>query len=559
MKLSELLHIPVFTNSAIVAGKSGLERTVQTINMMDAPDITDFLKPHELLVTTAYFIHENSNDLINLVKYMASNNCSGLGIKTRRYLQTIPNDVIEVANKVNLPIIELTNEHSLGEIVNESLSYILRKQAKELQFAIQTHREFTKLVHKGEQLPKLIDRLSHLLNKPILFINHMNTSIVETHHFRGNNMKILAKQIVHHLAENECYSKDQSFCFSVFTPLPLKGQLVYFFPIETYLKKSFLVIVGLDFPIDTYTLLSVEQVSNVISFELLRQQALSEKNLHIKNNFFENLLVKDIPDHELIHQGKQYGLKPDKYYHVVVCKVDNTNDLTNSLIFSNTFQWDSYYHSIYEQLYSKILRQNIECSIFINKEVFVILLPYDSTEKQSEQQLLQIVRSLQHDMREQANIPVSFGISPTRDDLRSIHKGYLNALDALEIGLKKGKYPFIQIYHTKDITELLQMIPTENLTEFYNNTLKVLAYPKNKDSLSLIHTMTVFLDNHCQIADTAKQLFVHRNTVVYRIEKCEEMLGISFKQSEDTLKIRISLLIRDILIEKYPHLDMVSK
>ncbi|TXC91521.1 hypothetical protein FS935_07740 [Metabacillus litoralis] len=553
MKMSELLNIPIFSHAKVAAGFNGIERTVQTVNMMDAPDIIDFLKPHELLVTTAYFIHDNPEELVKLVKYMANHNCSGLGIKTRRYLKDIPAEVITLANQVNLPIIELSNHHTLGEIVNESLSYILKRQAKELQFAIHTHREFTKLVHRGEQLSKLIDRLSNILDKPILLTNHMNQTIVETHHFRGNNMKILRKQIIQHLEDIYINSTDQSFCFSIFTPESLKGQLVYFFPIETYLKKSYLVIIGLDFPIDTYTLLSVEQVTNVISFELLKQHALSEKNLHIKNNFFKNLLDGDIPEQEILKHGEQYGLKKDQHYHIVTCKVDDSNkNSSSSLFFSNTFQSDSFHYTIYEHLQSKLARIKEGCIVFINKDIFVILLAFDRTEKQAEQQIFQVIQLLQQKMVQQADIQVSFGICSTRDNLQSLHKGYLHAIDALETGFKKGKSPFIQIYHTKEITELLQMIPKENLTEFYVNTLKSLAFTTSKDSLSLIQTISIFLDNHCQIADTAKQLFVHRNTVIYRIEKCEDILGISLKQPEESLKLKIALLIREFLTEKNP-------
>src|SRR5687768_4084189 len=140
MKMSELLKIPILSNAKIAAGKNGIGRSVQTVNMMDAPDIIQFLKPNELLVTTAYFIRDNPTEMVKLVRYMAKNNCSGLGIKTRRFLHSIPSEVIKIANEENLPLIELPLEHSLGEIVNESLSYILARQTKELQFAINTQR-----------------------------------------------------------------------------------------------------------------------------------------------------------------------------------------------------------------------------------------------------------------------------------------------------------------------------------------------------------------------------------------------------------------------------------
>lgn len=551
MKMSELLQLPIFSNAKIAAGKNGIGRSVQTVNMMDAPDIIDFLKPNELLVTTAYFIRDNPTEMVKLVKYMAKNDCSGLGIKTRRFIQSIPSEVIKIANEENLPLIELPLEHSLGEIVNESLSHILKRRTKELQFAINTQREFTKLIHKGEKLSKIIDRLSTILDKPILLIDHLNRVLVETHHFRSKEMKKLSENIVNDLEENHTSTKQQPLCFSVYRPASLKGKFVRFFPVDTYFKKSYLIIIGFDFPIDGYTLLSVEQVTNVISFELLKQHALSEKNLHIKNNFFTALLDGDIPIIEIAKRGEKYGLKKDQFYNVIACKIDESNEsLTQSISFFNSFQTESFKFTIYEHLKAKFSKVGLEFSIFIKNDVFILLIPVNREDKQTELQITKLIQFVQMELNEQLNVSISFGISSNCEDIRSIRKGYRHAVEALEAGYKLGKNLFIQTYRAKDIAELLQMIPIENITEFYESTLKELAYTTNKDLLILVQTISVFIENHCQIAETAKRLYVHRNTVVYRLEKCEELLNITLKDPDETLRLRIAILIRSFLLEK---------
>ncbi|WP_338785878.1 PucR family transcriptional regulator [Metabacillus sp. FJAT-53654] len=549
MKMSELLKIPILSNAKIAAGKNGVGRSVQSVNMMDAPDIIQFLKPNELLVTSAYFIRDNPQEMVNLVRFMAKNNCSGLGIKTRSFLHSIPSEVIKIANEENLPLIELPLEHSLGEIVNESLSYILARRTKELQFAINTQREFTKLVHKGEKLSKIIDRLSTILDKPILLIDHLNRVIVETHHFRSTEMKKLRKNIVKDIDANHSSIKQQPLYLSVYKPSSLKGKFVHFFPIDTYFKKSYLLIIGFDFPVDGYTLLSVEQVTNVISFELLKQHALSEKNLHIKNNFFTALLDGDIPESEVLKRGGKYGLKKDQSYNVIACKIDENNEkITQSLSFYNSFQVEGFKYTIYEHLKSMFSKTGMEFCIFIKNDIFVLLL--DRENMKSEQQLTEFIQSVQKKLHEQLNVSISFGVSTHCKDIRNIHKGYRHAVEALGAGYQLRKSHFIQTYRTKDITELLQMIPLANVTEFYESTLKELAYTTNKDLLSLVQTISVFIENHCQIAETAKRLYVHRNTVVYRLEKCEELLNISLKDSDETLRLRIALLIRSFLLEK---------
>lgn len=276
-----------------------------------------------------------------------------------------------------------------------------------------------------------------------------------------------------------------------------------------------------------------------------------KKTFTSKNSFFTALLDGEIPEPEIAKQGEKYGLKKEHYYNVIACKIDgNTNNLSQSFYFYNSFQAESFKYTIYEHLKAKFTKRKLDIILFIKKDVFVFLIKVDRSDKQYEQEIMTFIRLVQKELNEQLRLSISFGVSSNSEDIRSIQKGYRHAVEALETGYQLGKNQFVQTYRTKDIAELLQMIPFENLSEFYESTLKELAYTTNKDLLSLVHTLSVFIENHCQIAETAKQLYVHRNTVVYRLEKCEELLNITIKEPDVTLRLRIALLIRSFLLEK---------
>lgn len=140
MNIFDVMKIPAYQSAKIIAGQSGATREVQHVNMMDAPDIADFLHKNELLVTTAYHLKDNPYQLSELIKQMAKRGCAGLGIKTKRYLDDIPKDVIELADHYEFPIIELAEDIRLGDIVNATLSHILDMRSKELQQAIYAHK-----------------------------------------------------------------------------------------------------------------------------------------------------------------------------------------------------------------------------------------------------------------------------------------------------------------------------------------------------------------------------------------------------------------------------------
>lgn len=128
-----------------------------------------------------------------------------------------------------------------------------------------------------------------------------------------------------------------------------------------------------------------------------------------------------------------------------------------------------------------------------------------------------------------------------------VKKAYKDAVDALAQGQFSKKIAYIQTYHTKDVMELLRMVPHDELKNFYTIVLSRLADTNVEDDQTLLDTLSVYLETHCQISETAKRLYVHRNTVIYRIEKCEEILGKSLKDSETTMQLRVALRIKKSL------------
>ena len=178
MKVAELLHLPFLSGMHVIAGESGMECEVHTVNMMDAPDIITFLKPNEFLVTTAYHLKDQPLSLKTLVEGMAKQGCAALGIKTRRYLKEVPDEILQLANELSLPIIDLPEELSLGEITNLTLRAILDQRAHELMYAMETHKQFTNLIMRGKGIQKLLDHLSNMIEFPITLVDQYLKPIV---------------------------------------------------------------------------------------------------------------------------------------------------------------------------------------------------------------------------------------------------------------------------------------------------------------------------------------------------------------------------------------------
>jgi carbohydrate diacid regulator len=75
----------------------------------------------------------------------------------------------------------------------------------------------------------------------------------------------------------------------------------------------------------------------------------------------------------------------------------------------------------------------------------------------------------------------------------------------------------------------------------YENQIGVLI---DQETLATINT---FFDNNLNVSETARQLFVHRNTLVYRMEKLEKVTGLDIRTFEDAMTFRIALMVSDYM------------
>ncbi|WP_209123768.1 PucR family transcriptional regulator ligand-binding domain-containing protein [Alkalihalobacillus sp. BA299] len=548
MQLKEILALPTFKEAKVVAGHEGLNKSVQSINLMDAPDIIHYLKRDQLLLTTAYSVRNNPNALNELVKQMAKQDCAGLGLKTKRYIDEIPENLIEVANKFNFPIIELPLHHSLGEMLNEGLSYILKERTEELNYALNIHREFTNIIMSGGGFSQVIKSLGSILNTSILLLNY-RLEIMSSSHPIDKEEFFDVYWNIYELISNEQFDN-----YKVLT-IPLEGTTIDYeqfsiYPIyTTNQQKGYVVILGSALNEQTSFQLAVEQAANVLSFEFMKMHAVEQQARRVKNEFFTDLVEGTIAsEQEIINRGKIYSLDKSRQYICLTCKIDGASDyyLDHHPLQAEKDMNNKRDH-IYDVLEVVLAKKFEQSVVFTKGDVFAILIGFDFYNDSVEKEVYDSILQTQLDVHIASDISLSFGISNYVENVKDIPTTFQEAVDALRLGYRENKERFIKTYRTKDLTELLKSIPTQKLKEFYKSTLKDLAFSSEKEKIDLVQTLEFFLNHNCQISETAKSMYIHRNTVIYRLKKCEEILGRDIKNSDETLRLRMALFVKTLL------------
>ncbi|KTW10598.1 PucR family transcriptional regulator, partial [Mammaliicoccus sciuri] len=255
-----------------------------------------------------------------------------------------------------------------------------------------------------------------------------------------------------------------------------------------------------------FSLLTIEQVVSVLSFALYKNTKIQEVEKNDINRFFESLVYNKSDQALSIKKHadllRQYYIYPSDYYQTIICGIDAKTNLENSYYLNElhqlTFQW----------LTDKLSEIDSYISVYRlpSNDRFVILI------QNKQEDHLEMIERLQISYNDYFEDQISFGIGNEVTEFSQLPSSFFEASEAFENGLFNNEKSFISQYHSKDIQELLQLIPQEKLLPFVKHTLGPLSYPKTKKDIELKQTLKIYMDNQCDITKTAEKIFIHRNT-----------------------------------------------
>ena len=143
---------------------------------------------------------------------------------------------------------------------------------------------------------------------------------------------------------------------------------------------------------------------------------------------------------------------------------------------------------------------------------------------------------------------VAIGISTVVDNIKDLAKAYQEAQVALEVGKVFETEKNIISYENLGIGRLIYQLPTTLCEMFLQEVFK----KGNLDSLDRETLMTIqcFFENNLNVSETSRKLFVHRNTLVYRLEKIRKLTGLDLREFEHAITFKVALMVKKYLNSK---------
>lgn len=175
-----------------------------------------------------------------------------------------------------------------------------------------------------------------------------------------------------------------------------------------------------------------------------------------------------------------------------------------------------------------------------------IILVKELKENDSKEEIDQISKHIYDTLSAEAMTSVYVAIGTVVNDLKNVSASYKEAKMALEVGKIFEENKKIVNYEQLGIGRLIYQLPAPLCKMFINEVLHGLSMDQfDEETLT---TVNKFFENNLNVSETSRQLYIHRNTLVYRLDKLQKMTGLDLRNFDDAIIFKIMLMV-----SKYMH------
>jgi purine catabolism regulator len=471
---------------------------------------------------------------IDMFKTLIKVNGAGLIIKVGRYVRELPQEMYELADKHDMPIIALPIDVSFVNVLTVLFERIYEEKKAYQHEQLQLMNQ---LVNTGvKSLKDFLIELSSITGENVYYESddhRLLTFVKKEGDKRRKNFDLLShpqpiakglQKIMNRSNREWAIEEDR-----LIIPIDDAGECIGY--LHIVLKRSKALIGALQ-----SCIVSIKEQTKLL---LLKDQYEVEKRYLQENKFLKHLI-------------QEKKVNQDQY----VQKRLDTNEKNVYGLFALDLS------CIGETLQSSREKDQV-IKYFINKKIYEIVdrdLPktflynegsyfyglYICKDQQSRPLIIDKLRRIVKQVENEFNDEIYCGVSLAHDSLLDLYKGMDEAKLALQMRNDMGLNDKIIIYEQMGINKILLKLKHDaDVLHFLTMTIEALKFDDNENG-ELIHTLDVFLQENGNHSKASEKLFIHRRTLKYRLTKIESILNINLDDSDTRFLLYFLLKMRKI-------------
>lgn len=542
--LKEVLEMDLMKSSRLLAGHEAQHNVITRVNIMADPDVLNWVMEGEFLLTTAYFFKITSlEEQKKLIQEAAQKQLSGIGIKVFPYLDKLPDEVLALADELRFPIVELDSGIPFGDIMTPIFREIFNRQSLMLQKVENVHNDTMDVILKGGSIKEIVRVLMRSVENPVLIKDHHFEEYIYDEQDTESDYEGLIKCVKKYF---KTASNHYRYVKKVEDRATVGNEIVDRVMVPILIRNNIhghMIIFGVKRRITNFDILNLESASTIIALEFLKRISVQEVENKYKTEFFEDLIsLDDRRKEKAIERANYYRLQKDAWYSVLTIHLDEVPaDAGAAEELSQTLGRMAY-------LIDMSCRGDDRIYLIANKGNNLNILFMWEEVQHYDREIRQVADGIDRLLEQKiSGLAFRIGIGRAEKGIASVWHSLRDAEKAVEaarayMGERIVEFEKLGIYkifcqdHLKD-----------ELESFYNSTLKDLVEYDRKRDTELVKTLQVYFDTNGNLKRMSELLFTHYNTILYRINRIQEITAKSLESEHDRYGLQTALKIMNIL------------
>ena len=534
VSVAEILEKDFFSRFQVVAGHKGLNKHIQGVAVLDAPDGFNWTKGREFIVSSGYVFKQLPRLIVPYVENGTFGRATCVGIKLGRFIDNFPEELVQACNEFDVPLLSIPMDISWMDIMNMLNVIVMNKNIQQFNIGKLQFNNLSDLSYHVRKINRILSAMEMELNFPTMLYNLVNDKAF----YSSNRYKEISQGMKPDDFWNPPfnYSKEilcDNLKMARYRIFDTKYERPYSWitvpiTVENKIRAYFVVLeaTGMIDYFDQFALRTGYLLLQELYEQILVTQSIGDIGFE---SFVKTIVSGKLtnPD-EIRSHGEELHLEPELPYYAVIFRQKNPE--------ISLYQNRDLIRSSIRGIFS-----SVECRTALVDDVHCLLLLKNHEHLEESNYLTELKAKLKKlDQRLAHDLEGSrfeFGASDLPGKIIDLDRNYRRCLRALDMG--KLIQPNGTYYQYSQLGALAWFDVQKDEIEVMMRDLNKLR--SKDDSGQLIETLRVYLECRMNFSHTAKQMFLHINTVRKRVEDIMDLLPLDLENPAVRLKLELLL------------------
>ncbi len=522
--LSWLINESSLTNIKCVSCEHLLDAPIKSVNIMENSDVLHWMTQDELVLTTGFCFINDEEAQVRIIHDLKKLGCCALMIKVNRFFSQTPEIMIREAIKIDFPILELPYYYRFADVSNVIYSQLERNRMTSKQYELEVFDQLIQSMLKGNDLTTMLMILGDVLNRELMIADYNYQTLAATFDLATLTQPPLLLDSTSNTKVN--YS--------------LKNAISTYYAIPLNADMGFLLISD-----EQGDLASTE--SSIISrcLHLLTLATRQSSLPHQISNEYRREFINFFTSNHM-QSDTEIRLFCDLHhfnYHLKrVC-------LSILIPQAELLKNRGFQQSLITRIDDFLNMERI-CSYICTKTnyLFIFLLfPQEVHNTVAVFESKSIAQRISMEICQHYLDTYRIGIGRCHSKISTIKDALQDAMSEVQLANTLCAESTITTYFEHLPLHSIATLPREQIQHIYCDTLQSLDDYDKQNSTPYIETLRMYFSCSFNAAETAKALFLHRNTLAYRLDKIKSLLGMNLTDSSELFSLYYGLCALDIL------------